>query len=127
MLEIILIILLIVLIVMAFVILYYIRQHSNQKSKQKDKIIDTKTAKNARLILRELRSKFESYYRRPPTKNELVRLIIMTSHVIEDRTTLKSHWRRWRIRLFLAAENHVWYGAKPANTKTIAGALGTVK
>lgn len=125
MLEIIVITLLIVLIVVALVILYYIRYPKKQK--RKNLIVKPDIARRSREILKELRSKFEIYYQRQPNSNELIRLIIMTSHIVIRGNTLWSHWMRWRIRLFLAAENHVWYGTKPANSKTLVKIFGTIK
>lgn len=125
MLEIILIILLIVLIILALVILYYVRHP--KRYKRKEPIVDPKTARRSRIVLKELRAKFQDYYRRYPNSSELVRLIIMTSHIVIRGNTLWAHWMRWRIRLFLASENGVWYGTKPANSKTLANVFGTVK
>jgi hypothetical protein len=126
MLEIVLIVLLITLIVIALIILYYIR-HPKLHKKQRKPIVPPKYAKPSREILRELSSKFEAYYHRKPNSNELVRLIIMTSHIVIRGNSLWAHWMRYKIRLFLAAENGVWYGAKPVNAKTLDDVFGTAK
>ena len=122
--EIIILILLIVLIIVAIVIVYFLRKQNKQQKFKKRYIVPPKIARPSREILRNFIIKFEQYYQRQPNSNELVRLIIITSHVVIKGNSIWAHWMRWRIRLFLAAENHVWYGTKPVNKKTLVKVFG---
>ena len=111
--EIILLILFIVLIVVALITLYYVK-HPKQHEQRKKLLVKPYIAKYSREVLQELCSKFKEYYGRQPNQNELIRLIIMASHVVIRQSTVWGHWQRWRIRMFLASENGVWYGKKAA-------------
>lgn len=123
--EIVLVILLAVLIVVALIILYYVKRPKYRKQR-KNFLVKPAIAKYSRKVLRELCYdrkvlqelcyKFEKRYGRLPNKKELlISVIIETSHRVDNRPTWKGHWRRWRIRMFLASENGVWYGKRAAN------------
>ena len=117
--EIVLLILLSVLIVIALIILYYVK-HPEYRKRRKNFLVKPAIAKYSRKVLRQLCCSrevlqetcyiFEKRYGRLPNKNELlIRLIIRTSHIVIPQSTPWGHWMRWRIRMFLASENGVWY------------------
>jgi hypothetical protein len=128
-LEIILLILLSVVIVLALVILHYIK-HPKYRKRRRSLLVKPAIARYSREVLRELCCNrevlqetcyiFEKRYGRLPNKNELlIRLIIKTSHIVDNRPTWRGHWHRWRIRMLLASENGVWYGKRVANNINI--------
>lgn len=122
--EIILVILLLILVVIAFVILYYVK-NTKYRKQRRSLLVPRRIARYSRRILRVLCYRFNEYYRRYPNQNELMRLIIMTSHVVVRGNTWPDHWLRWRIRMFLASENHLWYGKKASNNIKILSTFGT--
>jgi len=109
--DIILLILLSVVIVVALVILYYVK-HPKYRKQRRDLLVNPARARYSRKVLQEFRYRFEERYGRHPNKKELITLIIMTSHIVIRQSTPWGHWMRWRIRMFLAAENGVWYGGR---------------
>lgn len=123
--EIVLLILLSVVIVVALIILYYVK-HPKYRKQKRTLLVSPAIARRSRKVLRELRYRrevlqelcyrFEKRYGRQPNQKELlIMLIIMTSHRIDKRPTWQGHWHRWRIRMFLASENGVWYGGRAVN------------
>ena len=112
--DIVLLILLFVLIVVVLLILYYVKNPKYRKHRE-HLLVPPRIARESRRVLRILCYRFNEYYRRYPNQNELMRLIIMTSHIVVKGNTWPDHWLRWRIRMFLASENHVWYGEKASN------------
>jgi len=123
--EIVLLILLCVLIVVALIILYYVK-HPKYRKQRRNLLVRPSIARYSRKVLRELCYGFEGKYRKQPNQNELIRLIIMTSHIIDNRPTWQGHWHRWRIRMFLASENGVWYGKRAANNIKITNINDTL-
>jgi hypothetical protein len=109
--EIALLILLSVLVVVALIILYHIK-HPKYRKRRKRLLVKPAIAKYSRKVLREFRYRFEERYGRHPNQKELITLIIMTSHIVIMPSTPWGHWMRWRIRMFLASENGVWYGSR---------------
>lgn len=103
-----------VVIVVALIILYYVKRPKYRKQRKK-LLVKPAIARYSREALRELSYRFEEHYKRQPNQNELIRLIIMASHMVIRQPTLWGHWQRWRIRMFLASENSVWYGRRPAS------------
>jgi hypothetical protein len=124
MIEVILLILLFILIIVALIILYYVR-HPKHRKQGKRLLVSPRMARYSRRVLRVLCYKFEEYYRRQPNQNELMRLIIMTSHIVIKQSTWNGHWLRWKIRMFLASENGVWYGKRASNNIKLASTFGT--
>jgi hypothetical protein len=110
--EIVLLILLSVVIVVALIILYYVK-HPKYRKQRRNLLVKPAIARYSREVLRELCYRFEEIYKRQPNQNELIRLIIMTSHIVIRNP--RKHWLRWRIRMFLASENGIWYGRRAAN------------
>jgi hypothetical protein len=115
MIDIILVALLVILIVVGLLILYYVKKSKYRNKQRRSLLVPRRIAKYSRRVLRILCYKFNEYFKRYPNQNEVMRLIIMTSHIVIKGNTWPDHWLRWRIRMFLAAENHVWYGKKPSN------------
>jgi hypothetical protein len=114
--EIVLLILLSVVIVVALIILYYVK-HPKYRKQRRNLLVKPAIARYSRKVLRELCYRFEENYKRQPNQNELVRLIIMTSHIVIRNP--HQHWLRWRIRMFLASENGIWYGRRAANKELL--------
>ena len=121
--EIVLVVLLLILIAVALIILYYVR-HPKYRKQRKGLLVSPRTARYSRRILRMLRFEFEKYYGRQPNQNELMRLIIMTSHIVIKQPTWNGHWLRWKIRMFLASENGVWYGKRASNNIRLTSTFG---
>ena len=119
MIEVILLILLFALIIVALIILYYVRKPKYRK-KRKRLLVKPAIARYSRRVLQELCYRFGEHYGRQPNQNELIRLIIMTSHMVIKQSTLWSHWQRWKIRMFLASENGIWYGKRATSNIKIA-------
>jgi hypothetical protein len=112
--EIVLLVLLSVVIVIALIILYYVK-HPKYRKQRRNLLVKPPIARYSRRVLRELRNEFEKNYKRQPNQNELMRLIIRTSHRVIRQSTWWGHWERWKIRMFLASENGVWYGRRAAD------------
>ena len=123
--EIVLLILLSVVIVVALIILYYVK-HPKYRKQRRKLLVRPAIARHSREVLRELCYRFEEYYGRHPNQNELIRLIIMASHIAIRQSTLWGHWQRWKIRMFLASENGVWYGRRAANNIKITNINDTL-
>ena len=111
MIEVVLLILLSIVIVVALIILYYVK-HPKYRKQRRNLLVKPAIARYSRKVLREHRFVFEKRYGRHPNQNELITLIIMTSHMVIRQSTPWGHWMRWRIRMFLASENGVWYGSR---------------
>jgi hypothetical protein len=112
--EIVLLILLSVAIVVALIILYYVK-HPKYRKQKRTLLVSPAIARHSRKVLRGFCYRFEKRYGRQPNQSELIRRIIRTSHIVDKRPTWQGHWHRWRIRMFLASENGVWYGKRAAN------------
>jgi len=123
--EIVLLLLLSVVIVVALIILYYVK-HPKYRRQRRKLLVKPAIARYSREVLRELCYRFKGKYRKEPNQNELIRLIIMTSHIIDNRPTWQGHWHRWRIRMFLASENGIWYGRRAANNIKITNINDTL-
>lgn len=121
--EIVLLILLSVVIVVTLIILYYVK-HPKYRKQRRNLLVPPTIARHSRQVLRELCYRFEEYYGRHPNQNELIRLIIMTSHIVIRNP--RRHWMRWKIRIFLASENGVWYGKRAANNIKITNINDTL-
>lgn len=117
--EIVLLVLISILIIIALIILCYITSQKKYRKPRKPLLVKPYIAKKSREVLRELRYRFEEYYNRQPSQNEIIRLIIIASHIVIRQPTLHGHWQRWRIRMFLASENGVWYGKRASNNKML--------
>lgn len=109
--EVVLLILLLAVIVVALIILYYVK-HPKYRKQRRNLLVKPVIARYSRKVLRELCYIFEKHFRRQPNQSELIRLIIMTSHYVIPQP--RKHLMRWRIRMFLASENGVWYGRRAA-------------
>lgn len=109
--EIVLLVLLTVVIAVALIILYYVR-HPKYRRQRRNLLVKPSIARYSRKVLRELCYIFEKHFGRQPNQSELIRLIIMTSHYVIPQPW--KHLMRWRIRMFLASENGVWYGGRAA-------------
>lgn len=106
--QFILITLLIILIILASLILYFSLQP--KRKPRKPPFVPPNIAKRSRRILRELNYIFIQRFRRHPNKNELIRLIIITSHIVIIGKGWWGHWMRGKIRILLASEFGIWYG-----------------
>ena len=123
--EIVLLLLLSVVIVVALIILYYVK-HPKYRKRRKNLLVKPAIARYSREVLRELCYRFEENYRRQPNQNELIRLIIFASHIVIRQSTPWGHWQRWKIRMFLASENGIWYGRRAANNIKITNINDTL-
>jgi hypothetical protein len=112
--EIVLLVLLSVVIAVALIILYYVK-HPKYRKQRRNLLVKPAIAKYSRKVLRQLCYRFEESHKRQPNQHELIRLIIRTSHKVIRPSTSWGHWKRWKIRMFLASENGVWYGRRAAN------------
>lgn len=50
---------------------------------------------------------FIKYYKRTPDHNEKWRIVINTSHIIEQRKGYKGHWKRQKIRIYLLKKYNI--------------------
>ena len=121
--EIVLLLFLSIVIVVALIILYYVK-HPKYRKQRRNLLVKPAIARYSRKVLRELCYGFEEYYKRQPNQNELIRLIIWTSHYVIPQPW--RHWQRWKIRMFLASENGIWYGRRAANNIKITNINDTL-